>query len=214
VGDARARAAQTKRTRTRAALIVAADTLFSGRGWAATRVEDIAASAGVSPATAYNYFPTKHVLVASVFEPHVTHLLRMAERDIAAGRSVLDALSDQITALARLSYYHRGLTAAFTAAVFEYTIRTEATPDPDDELDPRALAPLPAALVALVRYGQQRGTLQPEPSAEEIGSMVANLLLVRSLNRKGESPQQTADLMWTVLFRTMRRPADRGRSGS
>ena len=59
----RARAARTKRDRTRAALLSAADPAFAARGWARTRVEDIASAAGVSNATAYNHFPTKHVLI-------------------------------------------------------------------------------------------------------------------------------------------------------
>ena len=41
----RARAARTKRDRTRAALLSAADPAFAARGWARTRVEDIASAA-------------------------------------------------------------------------------------------------------------------------------------------------------------------------
>ena len=205
--DPRIRAARTKRTRTRAALIAAADSAFSARGWAATRVEDIAAEAGVSPATAYNHFPTKHLLIGVVFAPHVTPLLIQADRDIARRRPVLDALTDQIDALARLSYYHRGLTAAFTAAVLDYTIRTERTPDPQDELDPRTIVPLLDPVLRLVRHGQQSGQLRPDPTAEDISSTIVNLLLVRSLNHKDEPPQITATLLRTLLFRTMTPPA-------
>jgi AcrR family transcriptional regulator len=205
--DARARAARTKRTRTRAALIAAADAAFSARGWAATRVEDIATEAGVSAATAYNHFPTKHVLIGVVFAPHVATLLVQADRDIARQRPVLEALSDQIDALARLSYYHRGLTAAFTAAVLEYAIRTERTPDPADDLDPRNVVPMIAPLLRLVSYGQESGQLRADPSAVEISSAVVNLLLVRSLNHKDEPAEATAELLRTLLFRTMTPPA-------
>jgi AcrR family transcriptional regulator len=201
--DPRARAARTKRTRTRAALIAAADSAFSARGWAATRMEDIAKTAGVSPATAYNHFPTKHVLIGVVFAPRVATLLVQADRDIARQRPVLEALDDQIDALARLSYYHRGLTAAFTAAVLEYTIRTERTPDPADDMDPRTIVPLVIPLVRLIRHGQQTGQLRPDPSAEEISGTIVNLLLVRSLNHKDEPPADTAELLRTLLFRTM-----------
>jgi AcrR family transcriptional regulator len=72
---ARARAARTKRTRTRASLLAAADSAFSARSWQATRMEDVAAAAGVSTATAYNHFPTKHSLVGQVFAPHAAALL-------------------------------------------------------------------------------------------------------------------------------------------
>jgi AcrR family transcriptional regulator len=205
--DARARAARTKRTRTRAALIAAADAAFSTRGWAATRVEDIAAEAGVSAATAYNHFPTKHVLIGVMFAPHVATLLVQADRDITRQRPVLEALSDQIDALARLSYYHRGLTAAFTAAVLEYTIRTEHTPDAADDLDPRNVVPMIAPLLRLVSYGQESGQLREDPSALEISSAVVNLLLVRSLNHKDEPAEATAELLRTLLFRTMAPPA-------
>lgn len=203
---ARARAAHTKRTRTRAALLAAADSAFSARSWQATRMEDVAAAAGVSTATAYNHFPSKHSLIGQVFAPHAAALLDQAERDLAAGRPVLDALVDQIDALARLSYYHRGLTSAFTAAVLEYTIRAASPPDPGDDQDPRVLAPLPAALVLLVQHGQDAGVLRLDPPAAETAGSIVNVLLVRSLHRKDEPPADTAALLRTILLRTVGLP--------
>jgi AcrR family transcriptional regulator len=203
---ARARAAYTKRTRTRASLLAAADSAFSGRSWQGTRMEDIAAAAGVSTATAYNHFPTKHSLVAQVFAPHAATLLHQAERDIAARRPIRAALVDQIDALVRLSHYHQGLTAAFTAAVLEYSIRADRPLDRDDDQDPRALANLPAALTLLVRYGQDAGVLAPEPPAAETAGSIVNLLLMRSLNRTDESPAETARFLRTLLLRTVGLP--------
>jgi AcrR family transcriptional regulator len=203
---ARARAARTKRTRTRAALLAAADSAFSARSWQATRMEDIAAAAGVSVATAYNHFSSKHTLIGEVFAPHAAALLDQAQRDVAAGRDVVDALSDQVEALARLSYYHRGLTSAFTSAVLEYAIRTGRTPDAGDDQDPRALAPLPAALALLVQHGQKTGVLAADPPAGETAGAIVNLVLVRSLNRKDEPPAETAALLRTILLRTVGAP--------
>jgi AcrR family transcriptional regulator len=202
--DPRARAARTKRIRTRAALIAAADSAFSRRGWAATRVEDIADAAGVSPATAYNHFPSKHALLGAVYEPHVRPLIRQAEQDIADGRSVVEALVDQVNALARLSWYHRGLTASFTAAVLDYTIRVGKAQDPEDQADPRVLAPINMALLLLIQHGQATGELRPHPAAPEISGMIVNLLLVRSINRQEEPPAVTADLLLTMLFGALR----------
>jgi AcrR family transcriptional regulator len=48
-------------------LLEAAERLFAERGWAATRVEDVAREARLSPATAYNYFPTKHALISGAY---------------------------------------------------------------------------------------------------------------------------------------------------
>ena len=200
----RARAAHTKRIRTRAALIAAADSAFSAHSWNATRIEDIAAAAGVSAATAYNHFPTKHALVGAVYEPHVWKLVRQAEIDLAEGRPVVEALADQVRALARLSWYHRGLTAAFTAAVLDYTIRVAQPPDPDDDGDPRTIAPLDQTLVRLIRRGQATGELRSRPPASEISASIINLLLVRSLNRNEERPEVTAELLLSMLLGALR----------
>jgi AcrR family transcriptional regulator len=202
--DPRARAAQTKRDRTRRALLDAADATFGARGWANTRMEDIAAAAGVSAATAYNHFPSKHVLVGCVYGPLVRPLLSEAKHDIAVGRPVVDALTDQIRALARISQRNRKLTAAFWSAVEEYTIRVSGPPDPMDDIDPRTLAPVPEPLRILIEHGQCSGELRPFPSALEASGIVVNLLLLRSISRPEEPAELTAELLLTVLFGMLR----------
>ena len=105
--ESRARAARTKRDRTRAALLGAADPAFAARGWARTRVEDIASAAGVSNATAYNHFPSKHALIGHVYAPLVQTLRTQAYRDIATGRPVVPALIDHLRALVRIAWSNR-----------------------------------------------------------------------------------------------------------
>jgi AcrR family transcriptional regulator len=198
--DPRARAAQTKRNRTRRALLDAADAAFSSHGWGDTRMEDIAAAAGVSPATAYNHFPSKHALVGHVYGPLVKPLVVQAERDIAAGRPVVDALSDQVKALARISHRYLKLTAALWSAVQEYTIKVAGPPDPSDELDPRLLAPVPESIRLLVEHGQRTGELRRFPDSVEVSALIINLLLLRSINRQDEPAEVTAELLQTVMF--------------
>lgn len=202
--DPRARAAQTKRDRTRRALLDAADSTFGSRGWARTRMEDIAAAAGVSPATAYNHFPTKHALLGHVYGPLVRPLAVQAERDIAAGRSTVDALSDQLRALARISFRYRKLTAAFWSAVQEYTIRVSGPPDPQDEVDPRILAPITHSLHAVIESGQRRGELRGYPPAAEISALIVNVLLQRAVNHPEDTPDDTAELLLTVVFGSLK----------
>lgn len=201
--DPRARAAQTKRDRTRRALLDAADATFGSRGWARTRIEDIAAAAGVSAATAYNHFPSKHSLIGHVMEPLVKPLVVQAERDVAAGRPVVDALEDQVRALARLTYRHQGLTSSLFCAVQDYTIRVEGAADPGDELDPRTLVPLPDAIRILVEHGQSTGALRAYPPASEISRLIVNTLLLRALNQPSEPPDLRAELLLTVMFGTL-----------
>lgn len=205
--DPRARAARTKRDRTRRALLDAADAAFGSRGWAATRMEDVAVGAGVSLATTYNHFPTKHVLVAELFGPLLRPLLLQAERDAGAGRDAADALDDQVRELARLGARHRMLTSAFSCAVQDYAVRVGGPPDPRDPLDPRALAPVGDALRVLVEHGQRTGELARYPSARDASGVVADLLLLRAVNCPHDPPETTARLLLTVLFGMLR--ADR-----
>lgn len=202
--DPRSRAAQTKRDRTRRALLDAADATFASRGWANSRMEDVAAAAGVSAATAYNHFPSKHTLVGAVYSPFVHPLLVQAQQDLAAGRPLVEALCDQVVALARISQRYRKLTAAFWSAVEEYTIKVGALADPTDELDPRTLAPVPLPLRILIACGQSTGELRTYPPADEASGMIVNLLLMRSINRPEESAEATAELLLTALFGMLR----------
>jgi AcrR family transcriptional regulator len=202
--DPRARAARTKRDRTRRALLDAADSAFGSRGWARTRVEDIAQSAGVSAATAYNHFPTKHALLAQVYAPIINPLLAAARQDIAAARPVTEALSDQVKALCRLCARNRRLTSAYFAAASEYTIKVEALPDRDDDADPRTLVPITEALELLIGHGQSLGELRSYPSARDLAELLVDTLLVRNVNRPDENHETTAELLLTVMIGALR----------
>jgi AcrR family transcriptional regulator len=202
--ESRARAARTKRDRTRAALLGAADPAFAARGWARTRVEDIASAAGVSNATAYNHFPSKHALIGHVYAPLVQTLRTQAYRDIATGRPVVPALIDHLRALVRVAWRNRGLTAALSAGVAEYAVKVGRPADPHDENDPRVLAPVADVAIELIARGQQSGELRSWPPAEEIGTMIINLLLLRAIGRPHDPPELTAELMLTLLFGALR----------
>jgi hypothetical protein len=76
--DPRARAARTKRDRTRRALLDAADSTFGSRGWARTRMEDIAQAAGVSAAS---HVPATHALSALEMSTLVANLLLLRSLD-------------------------------------------------------------------------------------------------------------------------------------
>lgn len=167
-------------------------------------MEDIAVAAGVSAATAYNHFPTKHALVGHVYGPLVRPLIVQAERDIAADRSMIDALTDQVRALARTGMRYRRMTAAFWSAVQEYLIRAASPPDPGVDIDPRTLAPIPEAVRVLVEHGQRTGELRAFPPAPEISAMIVNLLLLRSIDHPDEPAEVTAELLLTVMFGTLR----------
>lgn len=67
-----------------AELVAAALRCFAERGFAATRLEDVAASAGVSKATVYLYFENKEQLFEAVVRTAVTPTLDHADAVVAA----------------------------------------------------------------------------------------------------------------------------------
>ncbi|HEY7068935.1 MAG TPA: helix-turn-helix domain-containing protein [Acidimicrobiales bacterium] len=89
---------------TRAAVLAAAAELFTGRGWAATGMRDIAREAGTATETLYSYFPSKTALLQAVIDVAVVGdeaPLAVAERPEFAllGQG---SRADRIAASARL----------------------------------------------------------------------------------------------------------------
>jgi len=77
--------ARTRRKEARPSEIVAAALAsFAERGYAATKLEDVAAAAGISKGTIYLYFPTKEHLFRAVVEQAVLPNVEAAEGDLAA----------------------------------------------------------------------------------------------------------------------------------
>src|SRR3974390_1597327 len=65
-------------------IIAAALASFAERGYAATKLEDVAAAAGISKGTIYLYFPTKEDLFRAVVRQAVLPNVEAAEADLAA----------------------------------------------------------------------------------------------------------------------------------
>jgi len=69
-------------------LLAAALELFTDRGFAATRLEDVARAAGVSKGTLYLYFENKQELFKAVVRENVVHLIGEAEEELAAAENM------------------------------------------------------------------------------------------------------------------------------
>jgi len=65
-------------------LLAAALDLFVDRGYAATRLEDVARRAGVSKGTLYLYFDNKQELFKAVVRENIVDVIGKAESDVAA----------------------------------------------------------------------------------------------------------------------------------
>ncbi|NLT05935.1 MAG: TetR/AcrR family transcriptional regulator [Solirubrobacterales bacterium] len=74
--------------RRRSQLLVAAATLFAERGYAATRLDDVAAAAGVTKPIVYRHFASKKELYLALLRRHSDDLPRfLADGEIPSGAS-------------------------------------------------------------------------------------------------------------------------------
>jgi AcrR family transcriptional regulator len=196
---ARQRAAQTKRNRTRAAILDAARRLFVESGWLPTTVDGIATEAGVGTATVYNHFPSKNVIAGHAFRPLIEDLLvdpRWAD-DTVRPSLALTALIDDLTSRVRSQ---TALTIALLEAVNDSTARHGTRMD---EEDPRYWVPLPPLFTQIIRRGQDCGEFLDYPPAEEAGPLLSNLLLLRVFTRPAESAPETSRLIATIAARLL-----------
>ena len=198
--DGRTLAARARRERSRARLLDAATTLFTERGWTATRMEDIAEAAGVSAATAYNHFRTKTALIGAVYGPRIVAAVAAADAALAAGDDVVEILIRHVRDLVDRTREEPLLTLAFIGGVLDASMRIHGPADPDDPDDPRALAPMHEGLTRVITVGQRDGRFRRYPTAEEMAAQVANVLLLRVLSRPDESPEESVELALTLLF--------------
>lgn len=214
--QARLNADRLKRQRSRAALIEAARSLFAVHGWAGTRVEDVARRAGVSPATAFNHFPTKFALVGHVFAPVLQSVLE-AEREAEEALPTFEAIIHHIHRLAAAfrAEPNRALTVAFIGSLHEYTARVGGRPDPADPNDPRSIVPIPHRLAELIGRIQESGEARTFPAAWDLATQTTNLLLLRCLTRPGEDARDSAEVILTLLFGVLKPEvlAEAGRDG-
>jgi AcrR family transcriptional regulator len=197
---ARARAGWTKRARTRSALLRAAQAAFTEHGWTGTRIENVARLAGVSPATAYNHFPSKYVLIGHVYADVMAPLIRAAERHRTAEGPACQAFAEHLHQLAAAARREQRLTAAFACAVQEYTARVARPPSPYDDCDPRTLVPVPHGLTVLIDTAQRQGELDRHREPGDLAEQITFLLFLRSFTHPDESPHDTAEMLLRIIL--------------
>jgi AcrR family transcriptional regulator len=192
----RLRAAETKRVRSRVHLVEASAELFAAHGWYGTRVEDIAAAAGVSVATAYNHFENKYALLAAAYAPLLHPAISAAEADVAAGMDTTRALERCTYRLARVGRDHAAMTIAILAALPDIHARLGPPTQSDD---PRIQVEYERPLEIIIEAAQVRGEVATDIDAHEVSMMVTGSLLVRVLSRPHESAKATGQLLVRML---------------
>jgi len=174
-----------KMERTRAHILANAIALFRSRGIRQTRSIEIASASEVSPATLFNYFPTKANLAEAWVRGEIRTFLDVLLRD-AGDRGIRSHLRASCRNLAMASFSERALRLEawrFVARASEPTLRYTA------------------ALEILFRREQERSRIRADLAASELAEMVAEAIeggLISGLRESSDADQVTRRLVARV----------------
>jgi AcrR family transcriptional regulator len=164
-------------------------------------MEDIAATARVSVATAYNHFDGKHALLAHVYAPLLLVELEASRLRWERGDLTVEtALELHVRDLVRMIYEHETLTVALTYAMHDREQRLDGRAWPDQPCDASRLDQLATELVWLVGRGQRLGVFREFPSAETVGAIARNQLVANPIVNPGQPVELAAEIVLTTLF--------------
>lgn len=170
--DARPRWRRRKEARPQEILAAALD-LFAERGFAASRLDDVAARAGVSKGTLYLYFPNKEELFKAVVRDAVVATIDEAERLAGSFSGGSFELLDAV--VRRLA----GRILGTRAGVIPKLILAEAGNFPElarfyhDEVARRGVA----TVAGVLRRGVERGDFRPVDVRSMVPVVIGPLLL-------------------------------------
>ena len=162
---------EENKRRTREALISTGLTMFRERGFDETRVQDIVERVGVSPATFFNYFPTKDAILEAQAELTADLYAALLRHELARGEARVAERLEQITRVMAHALENdlpiSRLMATRTALFFgssgpkadkdrasqqvlaELFAHGQASGEIDEQADPRQLAEVYSAIVIL-----------------------------------------------------------------
>ncbi|MHB8574952.1 MAG: TetR/AcrR family transcriptional regulator [Dehalococcoidia bacterium] len=170
-----------RKQRTRAAILQAAEELFSVRGYDATTMQEIATLAEVGLGTMYGYFPSKEDVLRTVLEGK-RH--EVAARARQALESADDAVDRACIILRHTWYYfHENRQMAIALIAFDANQR-EGAPLTQNETY--------QALLNTLQAGQKRGQLAAVPletTAKSLLSVYIWAALQLGLWRQGTEPE-------------------------
>lgn len=191
-------------------IVAAALKLFGERGFAASRLEDVAAEAGVSKAAVYRYFSSKEALfeamVREALLPNLAAVEAMVERPEGSSAELLRLLFQRLAALLESD-----------ASVVPKLVIAEAANFPAlAEFYVEAVVKRGLALLSrILARGVERGEFRPvEPSATAplvIAPVLLMALWRHSLGRHAETPFDPARVLEAhveMLLRGLRPDAE------
>lgn len=169
-------------------LLEAAAALFEDRGYAETRISDIAATAGVAKGLLYWYFPSKEALLAELID-EVQNRLRHLQGD------ALEGIDDPLERV----YVGTFVTVRYVAEHFHlYGVIARATAGQADSPVARTIATHASDTTAVLEEGQRRKVVRQDESviylAYSVSAIVNELVRFHDLGLLPESIDDTAEI--------------------
>jgi len=168
------------KARVRAALLRVARELFARQGVAATTMDDIARRAGVSRATAFNYFPSKHLLLEVLVHEMEARFLRVIDAQLEQPASAAQRIAAlfswtaaRVSEASRLSRVLIGASETTFGAARDSGVRTQ-----------RVHRALMRVLAAGQRERNVRRDLSTEILAEIVGGSYVGILHAWRVGRR------------------------------
>ncbi len=158
---------ERRKQEVRARIYGAARELFSKQGFDATTVDEIAAAADVAPATFFNHFKGKQVLLGLMATEVVDALQTLTPHLESEGDSV-ERLSAFVASAADAIAANRGVARD---VLLEF-MRSDATPDGPQPYLERIHEPF----VSLIEAGQREGSMRSDYDAGFLAQMAVGML--------------------------------------
>ncbi len=157
----------------RAQMLEAAAELIAERGLARTRIADVAARVGISPALVVYYFQTKEALLIAALRESETGFYASAEDLLRARRS----LRDRVETLVELTFTEESKGEVQGQWGLWFDLWNEAFRHPEVAADRRALDEQWRGLIArIVRAGMEDGEVPEDLDVETFAMTWAALL--------------------------------------
>ena len=174
----------------RSQMLTAAAELIAERGLARTRIADVAARVGASPALVVYYFDTKENLLIAALRESETGFYAAAESLLRSQAS----LRERIETLVRLTFTEESQGEVQGQWGLWFDLWNEAFRHPQVAADRRALDEQWRGLIArIVRAGIEEGDVPPETDVDTFSVTWAALLDGLSVQVALSDPTVTAD---------------------
>jgi AcrR family transcriptional regulator len=155
-------------------LLEAALALFGEKGFAATRIEEVAQRAGVSKGTLYLYYPSKEELFKAVIAHYLSSRIADTVQQVEAYRGSMGALLQDLLVSWWQQMYASPASAAFKIIISE----SRNFPEIAEYYVQHVIEPGSALIGGIIQRGVASGEFQTDDIEDVVHSLVLPMVMV------------------------------------